>query len=320
VTYEAATTLTSTGSANIGIVIISGDFTFLASQEEFDLAFKGIYSLLGPLDVGPDHIVIVPGNHDIKWTKKNRQKYKATDVVDNAPAEATAEYRKFYERLLRHPPNDHLSMGRRFVLPNGNIVDVCALNSSSLETGKNYLAGMGKVHDQSFSEVARELGWNRSKKSLAFRLVTVHHHVTATEDVEDPGEYGKGFGMAIDAKKTLREAAKSGAHFVLHGHRHRTFFWRESVYALPEDTKPEWSLGHLGILGGGSAGSTDVPVEKNYFNLLTLDAEKVVVDVYQSKKRSAFERMCSWEATVAAERGRLVVGEWRPLGKATSGG
>ena len=112
-------------------------------------------------------------------------------------------------------------MGRRFVFSNGAVVDICALNSSSLEQGKNYLAGMGRIESHAFDKVSGELGWNRPAKSLALRVLVVHHHVTATEDLENPAEFHKGFGMAIDAKQTLRAAAKAGVQLVLHGHRHR---------------------------------------------------------------------------------------------------
>ena len=60
---------------------------------------------------------------------------------------------------MKHEPNDDFSMGRRFVFPHGGIVEICALNSSSLEQGENWLAGMGMVRKTVFSGVRKELGW-----------------------------------------------------------------------------------------------------------------------------------------------------------------
>ena len=53
----------------VGVVVISGDFTYLASKAEFEQARKSVLLLLGSLGLGPEHLVIVPGNHDIAWTK-----------------------------------------------------------------------------------------------------------------------------------------------------------------------------------------------------------------------------------------------------------
>ena len=93
-----------------------------------------------------------------------------------------------------------------------------------------------------FSGVRKELGWETEGASLSLRILVLHHHLTATENFESPDEYSKGFGMAIDAKKILRDAADCGVHLVLHGHRHRVFVWREGVYALPDSRPRNGSL------------------------------------------------------------------------------
>ncbi len=282
---ERKTTLAdAVGSAlkntKVGLLVISGDLTFLADDQEFTEALKSIRSLFGMLGLGSDHVVVVPGNHDILWTKDARQTYDPMQKIDNASEEARKRYSEFYEKLLGHSPNEDCSMGRRYVFPSGCIVDVCALNTSDLESRKNYLAGMGRTHPLAFGKVSQQLNWDTEFQSLALRLLVMHHHLTATEDVENPAEYSKGFGMAMDAKKTLREAARCGVHLVLYGHRHRAFFWWGSVYALPEEKETNWQLGCVSILGGGSAGSSDVVDNKNYFNLLNITSSEVIVRMF----------------------------------------
>ena len=236
---------------NVGLVVVTGDFTFMTAPEEFEEARKSVTALLGSLGLGTDHLVIIPGNHDIAWTKPSKEQYDPTKEVENAPDAACRPYKQFYTVLMGHEPDDALAMGRRFVFPHGGTVEVCALNSSSLEQGKNFLAGMGRVRPTVFGRVCESLGWMEDGRSLALRILAVHHHLTATEDVESPAEFAKGFGMAIDAKEVLRFAARRGVHLVLHGHRHRVFAWREGVYALPEHTANRWGLGRVSILGGG---------------------------------------------------------------------
>lgn len=293
----------------VGLVIVTGDLTFVASQEEFEEASKSIHLLLGTLNLGPESLVIIPGNHDIAWTNRT-DGYDPSDEVTAAPVEATAAYRKFYTGLMKHSPNDDLSMGRRFVMPSGVVVDICALNSSSLEQGQKYLTGMGRVGEGAFDRVCNGLGWSVKDGTLSLRILAIHHHLTATEDVESPAEYRKGFGMAIDAKENLRKSARLRVHLALHGHRHRTFIWREGVYALPDELEKEWRLGDVSLLGGGTVGSPSVGEQKNYFNLLTVDPQGITVDLFRSKNRAAFEDANTWTAPFALDDRGLRLEDW----------
>ncbi len=299
---------------DIGLVVVTGDLTFIGAEEEFDQARHGMNSLMGTLGLGGDEVVVCPGNHDIRWAKDPGETYDRAVEPDAAPDEATAAYRKFYRDLLGHEPNRDLSMGRRYVLPCGMVVDICALNSSSLATGKGYLAGMGRVGDTVFDEVQQQLGWEAYPNSPSLRVVALHHHVTQAEDVEDPDEYKTGFGLAIDAKRTLREAARSGVQLVMHGHRHRAFFWREGVYELPENMSALHNLGMVSVLGGGSAGAAALPDTKNTFNVITVESDRVVVQLYQSKNGSAFKPITTWSAPLSLIEGRLTLGDWSPAG------
>jgi len=171
----------ATRDSNIGIVIISGDFTFAASHDEFDEAYKSINAILGTLGLGPDNLVVIPGNHDIAWTRAKGDAYDPSLRVDTAPEEAKKAYANFYRRLMKHEANEDFSMGRRFLLPGGVVVEVCALNSSSLEQGEKYLAGMGMVRPNVFDDVREQLGWNESEPSLAFRVLVLHHHLGSAQ-------------------------------------------------------------------------------------------------------------------------------------------
>lgn len=301
--------LNQQSNEGIGLVIVTGDLTFVASQEEFEEASKSIHSLLGMLDLGPESLVVIPGNHDIAWTKRTVG-YDPADEVTAAPAKATAAYREFYTGLMKHEPNEDLSMGRRFVMPSGVVVDICALNSSSLEQGDKYLTGMGRVGEGAFDRVCDGLEWNVEDGTLSLRILAIHHHLTATEDVEDPAEYSKGFGMAIDAKENLRKSARSRVHLALHGHRHRTFIWREGVYALPDELEEEWRLGDVSLLGGGTVGSVSAGAQKNYFNLLTVDPRCITVELFRSKARSSFIKVNTWTAPFALDNRGLRLEDW----------
>jgi len=300
------------GQRKIGLVVVSGDFSFVGDQAEFDEASSAILHLLGVLDLSPDYLVIVPGNHDIRWT--TNKIYDANAKVVQASPAAKRNYENFYRQIFRHDANRHLSMGRRFALPNGLVVEVGALNSSSLETGKNFLAGMGQIDETAFFEIAHRLGWS-SATTFALRILAIHHHLALTEDLEPAEGFGKGYGLAVDAVRVQRLAAKHGVHLALHGHKHRSFIWRSTVYELPERTHPEYRLGELSIVGGGSAGSSETEGESNYFNVIEISGGKLGLDIYRSRRRGAFSIIQSFcaDLTVSESSRGLRLGEWKKV-------
>ncbi|HEY4921415.1 MAG TPA: metallophosphoesterase [Xanthobacteraceae bacterium] len=293
----------------VGFVVISGDFTFVGSPEEFHEAQAAISYLLSDLELSTDHLMIVPGNHDIRWTTDKI--YKPGAKIRQAPQEAKHNYKEFYRNLLRHEPNDHLSMGRRLALPSGLMVEMCGVNSSSLELGKDFLAAMGRIDEGSLDDAANVLGW-ASERTRALRVLVIHHHLAVTEDLEPAEGYGRGYGLAIDAVGVQRRAAKRGVHLVLHGHKHRCFIWRSTVYELPEWNRPQYRLGQLSIVGGGSAGSVETHAASNYFNLFTVRHDSLGLEMFRSEQVRGFELFHTLKAdlTVARDGRGLELGEW----------
>ena len=204
-------------------------------------------------------------------------------------------------------------MARRFILPSGIVLETCALNSSSLETGKSFLAGMGKIEEAAFDDIAKKFHWEEASASL--RILALHHHLVLTENLEPFRDYYRGFGLCIDAPNTLRMAARNGVHLVLHGHKHRVFVWSSSVYELPEHTEPSWELGRVAVLGGGSAGSIETESNTNYFNLIDVGSSKANLTMFKSKSGGAFRKMAEWKAELSLNpsTSRLLMSDWRKI-------
>jgi len=299
---------------DIGMLIVSGDITFMGSSAEFDRAHKSIYQIMGALDLGPEHVIVCPGNHDIVWSKRKRESFDPNKEITPtvAPETAKKNYAEFYKKLLLHSPNDDLSMGRRYVLPHGLVLEICALNSTSLAAGHKYLAGMGCVGPAAFQTVRSDLGWHDLETSTALRAVVLHHHLVSTDDVEPAKEYYTGFGMAIDAQKTMREAARVGVALAIHGHRHRPFYWQSSVYELPQHAHDQWAYGDVSIIGGGSAGSTEVD-DANFFNVIDLKPRSVTSTMYRSKDGAPFTTNKTWQADIVSGPIGLSLSRWRIL-------
>lgn len=293
----------------IGLVVVTGDFTFTGAKEEYEEAEVFLRRLAGIWSLDMDRFVLVPGNHDIQWTKN--EKYDESSVVNIAPAEAQEQYRIFYRRVFGHDLSPLLAMGRRFVLPCGLTLEICGLNSSSLEQGKDFLAGMGRIQQNSFMAVANELGWKQAD-SLSLRVLALHHHLALTDNLEEPSSYYRGFGIAIDAPRIQRLAAQQGVQLALHGHKHRVFVWRSGVYELPEHAQSSWRLGDLSIVGGGSAGSRETEASKNYFNVFEAGSDGLTLEIFRAEAAGSFDRIQRWRAgfTLDGNPLRLLLGDW----------
>nr|WP_246273671.1 metallophosphoesterase [Phytohabitans houttuyneae] len=295
---------------NVGVVLVTGDLTYVASTAEFKAARTGLFKLTnGLLGLSMDHIVVVPGNHDIVWTRADAYDYGAP--VEVAPAEATANYREFFRAFYGFQASDQLSMARRFVFPGGSLVDVVGVNSSSLEQGSSFLAGMGRVQEAGYREAAASLAWAR-RTGLGLRILALHHHLALTDDLESPDEFHKGFGIAIDAPRVQRMAAQDGVHLAVHGHKHRAFVWRAGAYHLPEYTNEQWELGSFNIVGGGSSGSSSTDGHRNFFNLLRVRGSIVELEMYRSDPNGSFSRFMTWTAPLTVNRdGALTIEPWQ---------
>jgi hypothetical protein len=203
-------------------------------------------------------------------------------------------------------------MARRYVMPGGQLVDIAAVNSSSLEQGRDFLAGMGRIQEQAYTTAADELDWHLNR-GRSLRVLALHHHVALTENLESPADYSKGFGIAIDAPRVLRSAARDGVHLVVHGHKHRVFLWRVNSYELPEHTQDRWDLGAINILGGGSAGSTETEAGKNYFQLVRFRDGVVDVELYRSDQGGTFQLFAAWSAEVGMSDSESQISPWRKV-------
>jgi len=298
------------GRRTVGAIIVTGDLTFTGEVEEFQEAEMSLTKLFGPSPLNKDRLVVVPGNHDIRWTAT--ADYDENAIVTEAPELARTNYEGFFHRMFGHNPNANLSMGRRFILPCGIPIEVCAVNSSSLETGPNFLAGMGRVQEAAVTEIANALGWDAGG-GFALRLLALHHHLTLTEDLEPFGNYYRGYGIAVDAPRITRLATSYGVQLALHGHKHREFLWRSGAYELPEHAQQRWGLGNLSIIGGGSAGSRDTEGNRNYFNLIDITTSGIELTMFRATNQGAFREMKTVSAGIELKGSppSLILDDWR---------
>ena len=91
-------------SDKIGLVLITGDLTWRANPHEFANAEKFIEDLKRELGLSNQHIVIVPGNHDVEWMAQ----------CGKIDANAELNYRYFYRHIYNYDPNDTITKISRY--------------------------------------------------------------------------------------------------------------------------------------------------------------------------------------------------------------
>ncbi|UFS94814.1 pentapeptide repeat-containing protein [Nocardia huaxiensis] len=121
------------------LIVVSGDITDSGSPTEFASAAAFLIGLRVRLNVWPDRLLIVPGNHDV--SKKACAAYFMRCEADEIPpqwpyAEKLDRYRRLFDELYRgldQPRFDHDRLWSLFPIPELRVV-VAGLNSTMAAT------------------------------------------------------------------------------------------------------------------------------------------------------------------------------------------
>jgi len=247
-------------------VVISGDLTWQGKPEEFDDALDLILKLRSVFELDPYYdLVVVPGNHDIVWAQQNEGDYDRKKPVQFPSHEAQKNYADFFVRALGLPPNDYLSLGRRYLLSNYVTLDILGLNSTRLE--QKHFAGYGFVGLEQVEAAASSMGWSSKNERTTYRMMVLHHHVIPAAAVEEITTYDHNYSLTLDAGQIVYKALQLDTDLISHGHKHQPFI---SCVSRPPRTKAYDAGKSLAIHGAGSAG-----VEKNHLGLIGKNAYSI---------------------------------------------
>jgi predicted MPP superfamily phosphohydrolase len=220
----------------VSLLVVSGDLITgqppTKQRERFEAARQFLESLVSDLGLRNEHVVMVPGNHDILLGPAQSGEV-AKVAFDYGPTASIKEFmRKFYD--VERP---NLDWTRRFRFPDIDVIFV-GLNSVRLpERGSHqfgygdrgiYLPKLRRVLDTLQSE--RIQGFDRP---TALCLV-LHHHllpVSHTIDIDQERQPS----LTVDARQILEDCQEFGVDLILHGHQHQPFVGTYRL-ASPTDT------------------------------------------------------------------------------------
>lgn len=256
-------------AGDIAGIIVSGDITWKASNIEFQEAkdfFRGVESVSS---LRREQLGIAPGNHDISFAYG--EPYDQEREADKALEVNKEEYKKFFKDMVGVDANEHLSMGRKFLLGGAQVIDIAFLNSSLLEQYQGTFQGYGYVGGQQLKQVEKDMGWSTSieKPKLAKRIVVLHHHLLPVSYMPAKIKKGEGayFPLTIDASEVIEWLIEHEVDLVLHGHMHESFTATIQEYQGKKANYP------LKIIGLGSSGVSleDIPANEGLNSAAILD-------------------------------------------------
>lgn len=256
---------------SVGSLLISGDLTWRGTREEFERAIKFIDDIKSWAKLTASQILVCPGNHDLAFS--NEPWKKGTPATETGEASA-AEYRRFYEQLYEVKPTNYLACGRRFWMPDGEMVDVASLNSSALQQVAGAFQGQGFLGAPQLTDAADAMKWSGDRsRAKAFRMCVLHHHVVPILHREHP-EIGKATSVVYDAGAFMRWLVENEVDLVLHGHMHLPSLVKESR-ALDYPKQEKWHEITISALGSSGVTANHRPNQPNSYGLIEFTREGV---------------------------------------------
>ncbi len=258
---------------NISFVIVSGDFTFAAKEEEFRFAEQFISDLNSMYQLDEKSYAVCPGNHDICLNKNG---FKADEKVSVASEEAKESYVRFCRRIFGVEPTDSLYSIKRFLTQDMVPVEVISVNTCVLQQGEHFM-GMGMIGNDQLASIENELLLTKDKQVV--RILVMHHHLLPVMYSEQP-KVSQMYSMMLDSEAVSQFAVKNGIGLVLHGHTHKEYY-AEIVRQNETMDKQKFY-----VVGLGSTGAVQADLSEgrnNMFAVLSFSKDELQIKQYDLK-------------------------------------
>jgi predicted MPP superfamily phosphohydrolase len=236
--------LSRLGGPPIGVVVVSGDLVCKGQANDYSPAKDFLDAIIEVLGLSREHVVLVPGNHDI-WLKD----------VENPTRDYSHEkpYREFLEAFYRRDIQD-LEWIQRFSADGWDLTFL-TLNSSRLRTNATKEYGYVGLHryETMLKFVGDTLGHVPQQAQRQLVTGVVHHHLLPVPlvSVQEPL---RPVSLTLDAGEILQRFQDAGVRLAIHGHQHVPFVSTSARMSGKRNGNDWAARPHVCVVGGGSAG------------------------------------------------------------------
>ncbi len=266
---KALITSLKTSGKQPDIVVVSGDLTERGDFQEFNQALSFLKGLEKALKLDRKRFIVVPGNHDVRWSKQ--------DAGADVGSDKMTEYRGFYELLYKQRPIEQSPLCRvqYYEFKDKPNVALIGFDSCVIENGET--AGIGYVGVTQLNNALAKLKSMTANNTECMKIAVLHHHLIPVASLEKLPTEKKSFSLVADATKVLMRLQEEGFALILHGHQHQPFCAElRFPLARTHGQKP------MAIIGMGSAGIRPSPdlvggARNNHYGILEIS--KALPDV-----------------------------------------
>jgi 3',5'-cyclic AMP phosphodiesterase CpdA len=238
------------------LIAITGDLTDTAAEEEFTSAAAFVRGLEEFLSGRSGRAVIVPGNHDVTYTK--------SDLDARLYAWRAFATLKLKRELVGREGQSYAEV---YDLSESHGAVVAAINSAAFVQQGGLDQDRGRISVQGIRDLEEQLQL-LAADDRSLRIALVHHHPVLIPDLV---EAGRGYDAIVDGGDLMKVLRRHKFHLILHGHKHLPFQFSEDSRAAFSTRQPREQRPIL-VVCGGSAGSSAVSEKMetptNFFNIL----------------------------------------------------
>lgn len=277
-------------------LLVCGDITDDAHPEEVKIASEFLKKARDHLHVPEQHMFFVPGNHDADWT--------FFDENDSTGIKWAQRYVAFnYPQFVFNDVNNLegsegcLFENNYFKLWRNEDLVVLGYNSSSTDT-KDAKVHCGEIVQKHLVEIDTVLKAHNLKDDHRVKVCVVHHHL---RNFPLPKPSNRDYSIAVNAEGLLELMGKYKFDFLVHGHRHHSYF---SSHSHPV---PILAAGSFSV----SLGTELEGLSSNQFHLIEMEKTEndKVVGVVKSWSHNAL----GWSKSEECKSTRCL-GHLRPFG------
>jgi hypothetical protein len=265
-----------------GLLVVSGDITSRGDASHlFNVGQPFLDSLRQSVGLSTEHVVIIPGNHDISLN--------AFSLTYDHERAFNAFLTQFY---------GHASKQMRLVryrLPAGRLIEVLTVSSIKLrdKDSSNY----GWVDWLAYDTFLASLP---EPAYGTLRIAVIHHHLVSAmrnERLPDPNYPYASVSVTLNSGAIIEGLQRHGFKLVLHGHQHTPAVHRVSRGRYQDGSLALAGLeSQLYVVGAGSAGAMASRIEgdvrDNTYGLIRVTDDALHLRVRQYNPTGTVRDLC----------------------------